>query len=91
MDRGAWRAIVHGVTKSQTGLSNFHSLTHIYLTIFHTKHMQLLHVVITILRIRKVRYRILRNLPQVTNQVRERGFAEFSFFSFKQFFLTETT
>ena len=21
MDRGAWRAIVHGVTKSQTGLS----------------------------------------------------------------------
>ena len=24
MDRGAWRAIVHGVTKSQTRLSNFH-------------------------------------------------------------------
>ena len=22
MDRGAWRATVHGVTKSQTGLSN---------------------------------------------------------------------
>ena len=51
--------------------------------------MQLLHVVI-ILRIRKLGYRILRNLPQVTNQVRERGFAEFSFFNFKQFFLTGT-
>ena len=26
MDRGAWQAIVHGVTKSQTRLSYFHSL-----------------------------------------------------------------
>ena len=24
MDRGAWRAIVHGVSKSQTRLSDFH-------------------------------------------------------------------
>ena len=24
MDRGAWQATVHGVTKSQTRLSNFH-------------------------------------------------------------------
>ena len=24
MDRGAWQAIVHGVAKSQTPLSNFH-------------------------------------------------------------------
>ena len=24
MDRGAWQAIVHGVTKNWTGLSNFH-------------------------------------------------------------------
>ena len=24
MDRGAWRATVHGVAKSQTGLSDFH-------------------------------------------------------------------
>ena len=24
MDRGAWQATVHGVTKSQTGLNNFH-------------------------------------------------------------------
>ena len=24
MDRGAWRATVHGVTKSQTRLSDFH-------------------------------------------------------------------
>ena len=24
MDRGAWRATVHGVTKSQTQLSDFH-------------------------------------------------------------------
>ena len=24
MDRGAWQATVHGVTKSQTQLSNFH-------------------------------------------------------------------
>ena len=26
MDRGAWRATVHGVAKSRTQLSNFHSL-----------------------------------------------------------------
>ena len=24
MDRGAWRATIHGVTKSQTQLSDFH-------------------------------------------------------------------
>ena len=24
MDRGAWQAAVHGVTKSRTGLSDFH-------------------------------------------------------------------
>ena len=24
MDRGAWQAVVHGVTKSRTGLSDFH-------------------------------------------------------------------
>ena len=24
MDREAWRAVIHGVTKSQTRLSNFH-------------------------------------------------------------------
>ena len=29
MDRGAWQATVHGVTKSQTELSNFTSLTQI--------------------------------------------------------------
>ena len=40
MDRGAWRAIyiyiciVHGVAKSQTRLSDFHSLTHIYIHIY---------------------------------------------------------
>jgi len=28
MDRGAWQAIVHGVTKSQTQLSNFHFHLH---------------------------------------------------------------
>ena len=27
MDRGAWRATVHGVTKSQIKLSNSHSLS----------------------------------------------------------------
>ena len=27
MDRGAWQAIVHGVAKSWTWLSNYHSLT----------------------------------------------------------------
>ena len=30
MDRGAWQAIGHGVTKSQTGLSDFHFHIHIY-------------------------------------------------------------
>ena len=28
MDKGAWRATVHGVTKSQTHPSDYHSLTH---------------------------------------------------------------
>ena len=28
MDRGAWQAIVHGVTKSRTQLSNFHFHLH---------------------------------------------------------------
>ena len=28
LDRGAWRATVHGITKSQTQLSDFHSLTY---------------------------------------------------------------
>ena len=28
MDRGAWRATVYGVTKSQTQLRDFHSLTY---------------------------------------------------------------
>ena len=28
MDRGAWQATVHGVTKSQTLLSNHHTHTH---------------------------------------------------------------
>ena len=28
MDRGAWRAIVHRVAKSQTQLSNYHTHTH---------------------------------------------------------------
>ena len=27
VNRGSWQAIVHGVTKSQTGLSDCHSLT----------------------------------------------------------------
>ena len=30
MDRGAWWAIVHAVAKSQTRLSDFHTLTHIH-------------------------------------------------------------
>ena len=30
MDRGAWRAIVHGAAKSRTQLSDFQSLTHAY-------------------------------------------------------------
>ena len=28
MDRGAWQATVHRVTKSPTGLSNMHAQTH---------------------------------------------------------------
>ena len=31
MDRGAWRAAVHGVTKSRTRLSDFHSQFHLTL------------------------------------------------------------
>ena len=39
MDRGVWRAIVHGVTKSQTQLSNLsqhniHGTIHLYLYLF---------------------------------------------------------
>ena len=30
MDRGAWRATVYGVKKSQTQLSNFHSLNYAF-------------------------------------------------------------
>ena len=30
MDREAWQATVHGVTKSQTWLSDSHSLTHAF-------------------------------------------------------------
>ena len=30
MDRGAWRAIVHGVAKSQIKLSDFYSLTQVH-------------------------------------------------------------
>ena len=29
MDKRAWQTTVHRVTKSQTQLSNFHSLTHV--------------------------------------------------------------
>ena len=29
MDRGAWWARVHGITKTQTQLNDFHSLTHL--------------------------------------------------------------
>ena len=29
IDREAWRAVIHGVTKSRTQLSEFHSLTHV--------------------------------------------------------------
>ena len=32
MDREAWRAAVHGVTKSQTRLSNWTELTSVYIT-----------------------------------------------------------
>jgi len=34
VDRGGWRATVQGVAKSQTQLSNYHSLTLTYLRIF---------------------------------------------------------
>ena len=30
MDREAWHAEIHGVTKSQTRLSDFHSRTHVH-------------------------------------------------------------
>ena len=34
MDRGAWQATVHRVTKSQIRLSNYHSLTQLFLYCF---------------------------------------------------------
>ena len=34
MDRGAWRATVHGVTKNQIGLSNSHFHLYIYIYIY---------------------------------------------------------
>ena len=34
MDRGAWQATVHRVTKSQTRLSDYHSLTQLFLYCF---------------------------------------------------------
>ena len=41
MDRGAWRATVHGAAKSQTQLSDFtHSLTHLLL-LHHFSHVRL--------------------------------------------------
>ena len=35
MDREAWRAAIHGVTKSRTRLSDFHSLTVLKLPVMH--------------------------------------------------------
>ena len=37
-DRGAWRATVRGVAKSQTQMSDFHSLTHTYINVINLKH-----------------------------------------------------
>ena len=34
MDRGAWRAIVHGVAKSQTWLGDWHTHTQFYKALF---------------------------------------------------------
>ena len=34
MDRGAWQSTVHGVTKNQTQLKNFHSHTHTHTHIY---------------------------------------------------------
>ena len=36
MDRGAWQATVHGVTKSQTRLKQFSTHTHILVQILNT-------------------------------------------------------
>ena len=38
MDRGAWWALVHGITKSQTRLSDSHSLTHCFPFIFQCRY-----------------------------------------------------
>ena len=35
MDREAWRAAIHGVAKSRTRLSDFHSLTVLKLPVMH--------------------------------------------------------
>ena len=32
VDRGAWRATVHGTTKSQARLCNYHFISHLYMT-----------------------------------------------------------
>ena len=42
MDREAWRAVVHGVTKSQTQLSNWTDILHYYPELFPSKAANLL-------------------------------------------------
>ena len=41
MDRGAWQATVHGVAKSQTRLSDFHSLHSLIVEKYHLKIIQI--------------------------------------------------
>ena len=43
MDRGAWRATVHGVAKSQTQLSDSHTHTHTHI---HTKSYYLILILV---------------------------------------------
>ena len=50
MDRGAWQAIVHRVSKSQTGMSNFHFLSK-HLTSHYESYSNLLSLRPSILRV----------------------------------------
>ena len=66
MDRGAWRATVHGVTKSQTRLSNLHTHTN---THTHTQWIRVGPKPVTTVLIKRGKFRHShRREPQVLTE-----------------------